>query len=81
MVPQIRQLINDPHFIASTNEIKSCAWSSSVLVVKNVLGNKKADNYTPLVEDMLLISTGLVVHVYTHVCIIYICIYVMPKYC
>jgi hypothetical protein len=35
------------------NEIESCAWSSFVLVVKNFLGNKKADNYTHLVEDML----------------------------
>jgi hypothetical protein len=42
--PQIRQLINDPHFIASMNEIQLCAWSSFVLVVKNFLGNKKADN-------------------------------------
>jgi hypothetical protein len=50
--PQVRQLINDPHFIASMNEIESCAWSSFVLV-KNFLGNKKADNYTQLVEDML----------------------------
>jgi hypothetical protein len=41
--PQIRQLINDPHFMASMNEIESCAWSSFVLV-KNFLGNKKADN-------------------------------------
>ena len=46
--PQIRQLINDPHFIASMNEIESCAWSLFVLVVKNF------DNYTQLVEDMLL---------------------------
>jgi hypothetical protein len=51
--PQIRKLINDPHFIASMNEIESCAWSSFVLVVKNFLGNKKADNYTQLVQDML----------------------------
>ena len=50
--PQIRQLINDPHFITSMNEIESCAWSSFALVVKNFLGNKKAD-YTQLVEDML----------------------------
>jgi hypothetical protein len=52
-VPQFRKLINDPHFIASMNKIESCAWSSFVLVVKNFLGNKKADNYTQLVEDML----------------------------
>jgi hypothetical protein len=51
--PQIRQLTRDPHFIASMNEIESRAWSSFVLVVKNFLGNKKADNYTQLVEDML----------------------------
>jgi hypothetical protein len=35
------------------NEIESCAWSSFVLVVKNFLSNKKADNYRQLVEDML----------------------------
>jgi hypothetical protein len=55
----IRQLINDPHFITSINEIESCAWSSFVLVVKNFLGNKKADNYTQLVEDMLFHSSRL----------------------
>jgi hypothetical protein len=51
--PQIRQLINEPHFIESVNEIESCASSSFVLGVKNFLGNKKADNYTQLVENML----------------------------
>jgi hypothetical protein len=51
--PQIRHLINDPLIIASMNKIESCAWSSFVLVVKNFLGNKMADNYIQLVEDML----------------------------
>jgi len=41
------------------NEIESCAWSSFVLVVKNFLGNKKADNYTQLVEDMLFHTNRL----------------------
>ena len=36
------------------NGIKSCAWSFFVLAAKNFLGNKKADNYAQLVEDMLL---------------------------
>ena len=36
--------LNDPLFIPSMNEIESCAWSSFVPVVKNFLGNKKADN-------------------------------------
>jgi hypothetical protein len=35
------------------NKIESCAWSSFVLVGKKFIGNKKADNYTQLVEDML----------------------------
>jgi hypothetical protein len=52
--PEIRQLINDPHFIASMIEMDSCAWSTFVLVVKNFLGNKKTDSYIQLVEDMLL---------------------------
>jgi hypothetical protein len=51
--PQIRQLINDPHFITSMNEIEPRAGSSLVLVAKKFLGNKKAHNYTQLVEDML----------------------------
>jgi hypothetical protein len=51
--PRMRQLINDPNFITSMNEIKPCAWFSLVPIVKNFLGNKKADNYIQLVEDML----------------------------
>ena len=51
--PQIRQLINDPHFINSMDNTESSAWNSFVLVVKNFLGNHKADNYSDLVEDML----------------------------
>jgi hypothetical protein len=38
------------------NEIESCAWSAFVFVVKNFLGNKKADNCTQLVEDMFFHS-------------------------
>jgi hypothetical protein len=56
---QIRQLINDPHFIVSVNKIESCAWSSFVLVVKSFLGNKKADNYT-IIEDILFYFNMLV---------------------
>jgi hypothetical protein len=39
--PQIRKLINDPHFIALMNEIESCAWSSFVLVVKTFLATRR----------------------------------------
>jgi hypothetical protein len=51
--PQIRKLINETHFLAAIKEIVSCGWPSFVLVVKNLHGNKKADNYTQLVDDML----------------------------
>lgn len=47
---QIRQLINDTHFIESLKEIESHALSLFVLVVKYFLGNKMADNYTQLVN-------------------------------
>lgn len=39
--PQIKQLINEPHFQPLVNEIESCTWTSFVLVAKNFLGNKK----------------------------------------
>jgi hypothetical protein len=41
------------------NSIESCAWCSFVLVVKNFLGNKKADDYTQLVEDVLFLFNML----------------------
>lgn len=35
------------------NETEAKAWNSFVLVMTNFLGNKKADNFMELVEDML----------------------------
>ena len=34
-------------------EVESSAWSSFVLVVKNFLGNHRAENYVELVNRML----------------------------
>ena len=51
--PQIRKLIKDAQFITSMTQVESNAWSSFVLVVKNFLGNHKADNYVELVDNML----------------------------
>ena len=42
--PQIRQLIGDPNFTDSMDEIESATWSSFVQVVKNFLGKHKAGN-------------------------------------
>ncbi|KAL4126753.1 hypothetical protein QTP88_010962 [Uroleucon formosanum] len=49
---QIRQLINDSHFVDSMNEKEGKAWMAFILVVNNFLGNKNAENYVELVETM-----------------------------
>ena len=51
--PQIRKLMNDPNFTASMTEKEFAAWISFTVVVKNFLGNNKANNYIQIVEDML----------------------------
>lgn len=51
--PQIRQLITDPQFEKSMNEVELEAWKAFVMVVKNFLGNNKAPNYAELVTNML----------------------------
>ena len=48
--PHILQLIRDPEFENSMNEVELEAWKEFVLVVKNFLGNNKARNYTELVN-------------------------------
>ena len=51
--PQIRKLINDSDFTKCMNDVEASAWCSYVLVIKNFLGSKKADNYEELVQNML----------------------------
>ena len=51
--PQIRKLIKDNQFLTSMDPVEFDAWSSFVLVVKNFLGNDKAENYVELVDSML----------------------------
>ena len=51
--PKIWQLIRDPEFEKSMNELELQVWKAFVLVVKNFLGNNKARNYTELVNNML----------------------------
>ena len=51
--PQIRQLIRDPEFENSMNEVELEAWKAFVMVVKNFLGNNKARNYAELFYNML----------------------------
>ena len=51
--PQIQQLIRDPEFEKSMNEVELEAWEAFVLAVKNFLGNNKARNYAEVVNNML----------------------------
>ncbi len=51
--PQIRQLVKDQNFVASMTAVEKRAWEAFVSVVKNFLGNEKAENYKDVVERML----------------------------
>ena len=66
--PQIRKIMRDPGFVKSMTVVKSAAWISFSLVVKNFLGNTKADNYKELVEDMLLNFQNLSIKVHYLFC-------------
>lgn len=52
--PQIRTLLRDPHFLTTMTEAQVRAWNAFSNVVQNFLGNKKADNYEEIVEELLL---------------------------
>ena len=51
--PQIRQLMGDQIFCDSMNEVELATWLSFVELVKNFLGNYRADNYKEIVNNML----------------------------
>ena len=52
--PQIRQLIKDSSFVASMTFKEARAWIALTEVIKDFLGNKKAENYEDLLEELLL---------------------------
>ena len=51
--PQVRQLIKDSNFAASVTSKEAQAWKALTEVIKNFLGNKKAENYKDLLEELL----------------------------
>jgi len=51
--PQIRSLINDVDFSATLTTIENNAWLAFIDVVRNFLGNRRADNYKELVHRLL----------------------------
>ena len=45
--------MRNPGFVESMTVVESATWITFSLVVKNFLGNTKADHYKELVEDVL----------------------------
>ena len=54
--PQIRTLLRDQYFVTTMTVVEARAWKAFFKVVHNFLGNKRADNYVELVEELLLLS-------------------------
>jgi len=51
--PQIRKLMKNPAFVSHMTVVESAAWCSSVSVVKEFLGEKRADYYQDIVKQKL----------------------------
>ena len=66
--PQIRELMGDPKFCDSMNEVELAAWLSFVEVVKNVLGNCRAYKYKEIVNNILgnLRTLGINMNIKVH---------------
>ena len=52
--PQIRTLLRDQYFVTTMTVVEARAWKAFSKVFHNFLGNKRADNYIELVEELLL---------------------------
>ncbi|CAK8684393.1 unnamed protein product [Clavelina lepadiformis] len=52
--PQIRQLLKDENFVKSMLPFEARAWNAFGAVVRNFLGNRKAENYKGLLRELLL---------------------------
>ena len=50
---QIRALVRDQEFLKKMNAMEKAAWLAFVDVMKNFLGNKRAQNYEILVSKRL----------------------------
>ncbi|UYV63336.1 hypothetical protein LAZ67_2003775 [Cordylochernes scorpioides] len=52
--PQNRELLQDGNFEDSLNEVEAAAWNSFRNICKNFLGNVKVENYSDVVNELLL---------------------------
>ena len=53
MVLKFRKMIKDPNFILFMNDMEANAWKAFVCVIINFLGNKKQDDYSILVSNLI----------------------------
>lgn len=51
--PQIRDLLKNDEFMSKLLPVQQRAWKATIDVIKNFLGNKKADNYKAIVKEMI----------------------------
>lgn len=51
--PQIRKLVKDENFIETMTELQKNAWMAFKDLIKNFLGNTRAQNYTEIVQQLL----------------------------
>ena len=56
--PQVQQLMRDLDFENSMADVERRAWRAFAEVVSNFLGNRKAENYQELVENLMAAFSG-----------------------
>ena len=70
---KIRKLIKDDEFVNSMNDLELLTWTSLVDAGKNLLGNRRAENYKELVEKLLKslqdIGTHMSINVHFYIAI------------
>ena len=52
--PQIGKMPKYHHFVTAMTTVEARAWNAFADVIHNFLGDKKADNYREIVEELLL---------------------------
>ena len=51
--PDIRKMVRDTQFKDTMTDVERRAWNGFINVIKNFLGNRKAENYAQIVGEML----------------------------
>lgn len=57
--PQIRHLLKDKNFESTLSQLEKPAWRAFTDICANFLGNKRADNYKVLVQNLLVTYRNL----------------------